>query len=729
MNAVHLDFETTSLSDITEVGGYRYACDPSTRILMFAVADETCEPLLWRFDAPDSDESRKARALLSIAISEGWLVYAHNYQFELAVAHHRLLEDVGAEPPAHGNYRCTQAMCRRAAIPEGLGKAAEFMKLSQQKENVGKALIKIFSDQNVIVALEPPLGMIDPASQKPLKNGSMTKGKKPPNRKSSSPILDSPVLWHWRVKVPEHGSMTVRDTWEMFCEYCRQDTRTERELHAKLKRFELKGDELASFQFDMRMNFRGAPFNVPALAHAHSLITSYQERLEARMLNMCGLRSGQREKLQNWLIERGYPEKNLQADTVDMVLTKSPEKLTPLALEVLKHRALLSFAAIKKLPVMLSAACPDGRIRGTKTWHGARTGRGTSKLVQMDNMKKSTIGMLHSALAYRMICEGWPMTDFEELWDSPLEAMASCCRHFVQLPEGELMLDADFIGVEARIAPWFCGQDDKLESILAGMDQYKVMAAEVVYNIPYDQVTKAQRTVGKPVELQLGYGTGGAGLRNSLRDLHGVSLELKQCNAIVKKFREKFPKYKECWDEIEEAVKKVIRNPQVGEIAVAGGKVTFRCGRTGGVQFLVMKLPSGREMFYPRPEIKAVFKKYEEEEMVEDPWKYEKGGYWSDSVSFYGRHEGVWMRIHTWGSRLFENICQAIGADLLNYGMICAEQAGYGIFMCVHDQALAESNGLSLEGYVKALCQKQPWAGSFPLEADSSWVPFYLKDD
>ncbi|PWR43475.1 hypothetical protein DK292_15995, partial [Listeria monocytogenes] len=68
-----------------------------------------------------------------------------------------------------------------------------------------------------------------------------------------------------------------------------------------------------------------------------------------------------------------------------------------------------------------------------------------------------------------------------------------------------------------------------------------------------------------------------------------------------------------------------------------------------------MQLPSGRRMYYPEPKIAPEFKKYDEEDMEADPWKRVKGGYWTDSMSFYGQHQGKWKRIHTWGSRLFEN--------------------------------------------------------------------------
>lgn len=736
----HLDYETMSPCDIASFGGYRYASDPATRILLFAVARDKEEPLLWDFLEPDAPESVAAKALLLEAVESGLPIYAHNAAFEVGISHYRLMEDVGVPAPHINQWRCTQAMTRRAAAPESLGAAAAFFGLGNQKDTIGKDLIKLFCDLDMTHTLFPPPGAIDPDSQRPLKNGGMTKGRKPGNRKSNSPIADTPILWDWQVKVGGQ-LLTVRGAWDTFRQYCRQDVRTEQELHARLGRFELQGDILESFQFDIRMNFRGVPVNLAALANARSLVEQYQEKLEARLVAICGLRSGQTAKLGEWLRARGYEEDNLQADTVETVLGNpvTMAKLTPMAQSVLKLRALLSFAALKKIPTMLGAACADdGLVRGTMQWHAARTGRAAGRIIQPQNMKKATIPMVEAALCYLMMQQGWSLDWFEELWDSPLEAIASSIRHFIQPADGKMVLDADYIGVEARIAPWLCGQQDKLDDLVAGKDPYKMMASEVIYHIPYDEVTKAQRTVGKPVELQLGYGTGGRGLRDSLRDNFGVVLHedpkefLRICNRIVENYRERYSKYPEMWGELERAAKAAIQH---GTTTILGdGKVGITKIKTAGIEYLVIRLPSGRRMFYPHPEVKKTFKKYTKEELedmdADDPRK-ERGGYFIDQISFYGKLEGsgVWGRIHTWGSRLFENLSQGIGADLLAYGCIQAEKAGYDIFMIVHDQALAVDNELPLEGYLKALCQKQPWAETFPLEADGAIHPYYLKED
>lgn len=728
MSIFSLDYETCSECNLNDLGSFRYAEDPTTRILMYAIAKEEGEPLLWDSLDPFSDESLAADSMFREAIETSGLIYAFNAHFEIAITTHRLEKDCGITPPPLDVWRCSQAMCRRAAAPESLAKSAEFFGLGEQKDALGKSLVDFFCILGKESILQPPPGMKDPATVKQLKNGSFSAGTKPKNIRVSDPLkalAKDPTLWDWRVTLSKE-IMTLHEAWEAIKRYCRQDVRVEQALHRKLAKFELTGDELASWQFDLRMNCRGVPVNVEALNNADAIVETLKEKLEARLFKNCGLGSGQRDKLLAWLTERGYAEDNLQAETVDAVLANPPEGMKPIAVEVLRMRSLLGYAALKKIPVMRDAAGTDGRVRGTVQWHAARTGRPGGRIIQPQNFKKSTIGD-ESHLCYRMMCENWDPSWFEDLWDSPLEAIASSIRHFIQPKQG-MILDSDYVGVEARISPWLCGQQDKLQDLVDGKDPYKLMASEVIYHIPYEEVTKAQRTVGKPVELQLGFGAGDRGLQNSLLNNHKVVMTRKECKEIVESYRTRYSKYPECWHAIEDAAKEVIRNG--GVVRVADNKLAFTKIRRAGIEYFVMRLPSGRKMYYPHPKVKPVFKRYDKEDMEADPWKKEKGGYWSDEISFYGKlkESSMFGRVATWGSRLFENAVQATGADLLNYGCIQAEKEGYNIFMIIHDQALVEDTGLSLEGFTEALCRKQPWAETFPLEADTNRHPYYLKD-
>lgn len=702
--AFHLDYETTSVCPIT-YGTYRYAADPSTRILMFAIAEDDGEPLLWDFLDPYCDESLAAEELARRASEPADPIYAHNSQFELAISHYRLKTDVGIAPPHLDQWRCTLAMCRRAAAPESLEKAAIFFGLDNPKNPAGKTLIRVFSDQTAKVKLTLPDGS---------------------KRDSFSPVLESPIPWDARLTVAGE-QITVRQAWEDFKEYCRQDVRVEQELHRRIKHFELRGPVLDSFQFDLRMNFRGVPVNVPALQFADGLVNRLQAKLGKRFEDITGVAPSRRDAVLQWLLKRGYPEDNLRAGTVEAVLADPPPTMAPEAVRALRLRSQVSFAALKKIPAMLNSVCPDGRVRGTTQWHSARTGRPGGRIIQPQNFKKSTIGE-EAHLCYRMIQEEWQDVWFEELWESPLEAVASSIRHFIQPHEGRL-LDLDYDAVEAKITPWLAGDTAKLQSILDGVDPYKRIAS-MVFDTPYDAVTKDQRTVAKPIELGCCFGVGGKGLRTSLATMFKVERSLKECREYVKIYRDNHPETVGAWRSIEDAAKFAIRNPGKSQDA-CDGKLSFKCGKVSGVPYLTMRLPSGRRLYYPYPEIKDEFKKYDEDEMQEEPWKAAEKGYWVESIRFYGKQmTGVhWGRVPTWGSRLFENAVQATGADLLNRGCVEAERRGFPICMIVHDQALCEevlASG-SLEEFTEALCTKDDWAADFPLTAAGETTDYYLK--
>lgn len=647
----HFDFESASEIDITKLGAYRYASDITTRILMFAICRGLGQVYIWRFDQPDSEESMEALRLLQEAIDSKALIFAFNAQFELAITRYRGRKDLGLDAlPEIDNWRCVKAMAQKAALPANLKGAAEMLRVTEKSEH-GRALIDVFSVLTKEITLQAPADVkIYDKSEK---------GRKAPNRKSFSPIFGwnegsvhhDEVLWDWFVSV-NGNLMTVRAAWELFIEYCRQDVVCEREVHAKLHKFELIGASLESYQFNLRMNDRGVPVNISALENALKLINQYKKRANVRFQNMTGLTPTQNAKFKVWLQARGYFKDNLKADTVDEFLDDFSDLLTPVAHDALSLYKLLNFAALAKVPAMLNSACPDGYVRGTLLWHGARTGRATGKLVQVQNIKKAKV---ETELCYRMICEGCSLEDIEEFWLSPLEMIASCARHFINLP-GTRFYDADFVGVEARLAPWIVSDEDKLSSILRGEDQYRVVAG-AIYNIPWQEIRKPskERDVGKRAELACQFGTGGNGLKFALKELEKLVIPLKEAKHIVDVYRTKYHKTTEGWNAIETAAKLAITENKTSKLfegRVRIGKVT-----TAGISYLVMQLPSGRRLYYPRAEVNKVFKKYTAEEMADADWKAKQKGYWQDEIRFWGArpNNAGWGWVGTWGSRLYEN--------------------------------------------------------------------------
>ncbi|MFA6043397.1 MAG: DNA polymerase [Phycisphaerales bacterium] len=704
----HLDYESTSACDI-KLGGYRYSSDPTTRILMFAIAKDDGDPHLWSFIDPESPESKAAMALLREALDSGSPIFAHNASFELAMSTYRMKPDLGLDPPDINNWRCTQAMCRRAAAPESLAKAAAFFGLGDQKDPIGKALIGVFSDQNKSVLLEPPPG---------------AKGEeKLANRRSANPIMENPVPWGWTVKVSGE-KMTVRRAWDMFCEYNRQDVRVERELHHKIKHFELKGDVLESFLFDLRMNFRGVPVNVHALKNAKGIVDHLTEKLSRKFTEVTGIKPSQRARALAWMRERGYPADNMQSATVDEILAAPPAGMTAEAIEALRAYSLVGFAALAKIPAMINCACADGYVRGTTQWHGARTGRASGRLVQPQNLRRPTIK--ETDLCYDMICYGQEPQWFEDLWESPLEAIASSIRHFFQPHEG-MAISSDFSTIEGRLAAHVTGDLRTLQMMLDGVDLYKDLGSSI-FKVGYDAVTKDQRQASKVTWLACIYGAGGRTLKEAFAKVFRVSKTLEECKGYADVYRETHPEIVNAWAELDAAAKKAIGAPGT-KVPVLKGRIEFQCGRVASIDYLTLRLPSGRRLYYPFPQVKWEWVAYTEEEMAEEPWKREKKGYRSERVSYFGQRQGAanWGRITVFPAKWLENLVQAMGVDFLNHGCIACDRAGIDIRMIIHDEIFGLHDGRPIEEVNAIFCTRPTWAQDFALEAQSELVAYYRK--
>ena len=726
--AYHLDYESRSDSDLKKVGAYRYANDPSTRILMFAICEDDSSVFIWDHLAPDTDESRIALMLLKKAIANRDLIYAHNIGFELAITRYRGAKDLGlTELPLLSNLRCVLAMCRKAALPVALGAVADLLRLDLAKDTKGKDFITIFcTPKSVTLRAPEDFKVFDKSA----------KGRRADNRSTTNPLdgwqakdgtRHDEILWDWIVTV-QGEELTVREAYNQFKSYCKRDVEVERLVHKKLHTFELKGDSLASFQFNLRMNDRGIPVNIEALTHALRLIEQYEKLTHVRFRNMTGLNPTQGAKFKVWLAERGYFMGDLKANTVEKFLEGWVDFLTPEAFDALSLYRLLNFAALAKVPAMLNVACDDGLVRGSMIWHGARTGRATGKYIQPQNAKKAKE---ETSLAYEMICGGCTLEEFREFFASPLEMIAFCVRHFIQ-HAGRKFYDVDFVGVEARLAPWVVSDERKLNSIIAGEDQYRIVAANVYGKADWREIGKPskERNIGKRTELLCIYGGAGKALMNGLL-LDGVKLPLKECHRIVKVYRDLHPNTVDAWDELETAAKIAITEGKT--TAVLHGRVKVGRVKAAGMTYLVVVLPSGRRLYYPSARIKPKFTAYTVEEMQEKEWKREKGGYWRDEIQFYGvipkTNGAKWGFIGTYGSRIFENITQALGVDCLDEGCINATRDGFDIFMVVHDEILTlDHPTLTVKDLEKSFCTIGPWADGFPLAADGDVVPYYLKE-
>ena len=708
----HLDFETYSeqpLGRQKSVGAYRYASDPSTEILVMAIAKNDGPVQVWNRASGRWNETCE---LLEEAIESDALIYAHNAQFEHAVCRYLLTKTFGIRPPAAHQWRCTAAMCRLAAIPSSLEKAGDFLDIKMPKDKEGERLIKKFS-----------------MPRKATKNDPRTR------------------------IMPEDDP----EDFAKFIEYCRRDVEAEREIHAKLEKdFPLDGWALDSFQADMEMNDRGIPVNRAALERASTLMDEYlakmvpkfREQVASPSASLClpvtttrkqikwvniseGFNPTQRELFNEWLADERWTPPDLTADTVEAKLA-DPGDLTERGQAALHTYSLISSAAVKKIPAMLKMTCADGYVRGALLVFGAeRTHRWTGRGMQPQNFARPRIGF--TELAYDMLCQRCTLDEIEDVCGDFFDVLVSVIRHFIQ-PHDGVCLQADYSSIEARVAPWLVGEQKKLDLFAKGEPIYEIMAQRI-FGGKVENITQDQRFIGKQAELGCTYNMGAPKFRGTCEGYGFVppkemvaefksrrkgTMESQEAwvdatyddlaERAVAAWRKANPVIVKSWTKLDKAAKWCIQHPK--KVKTVGlMKLTFR--KVGGFDALLIKLPSGHRLVYPKARLAT-----------------RKG--WGDEIQFYGvipNSGGQWGWCSTYGGKILENCTQAAAGDVMRHGMQNAARAGYHAFMLVHDEILTlkTSDDQTHEELCDLLCDPALWMKGLPLAAEGGTLPFYKK--
>lgn len=411
----HIDFETYSEADITVVGAFRYAEDPSTRALILAFSDGTFDPV-----AVDLTKEGYLEQLTPLfnAILAGATLCAHNAAFERVI-----WSKVCRHWPVHpkpSQWDCTAARARMIAIPGSLDGASRALKVKMKKDSRGHDLINIFS--------------------KPSKKGRVLPTDRPTE-------------------------------FAEFMDYCRQDVRVEIELDRILP--PLSHQEREAFLLDYKINDRGMPVNLELVRKASDFVDEYSETLLKKATAISGCRPSQREKTLEFLESRGFPLPNLQAGTVE-AFAKRPGVPQDLV-ELMDYRIELSRAGTKKLKTILSCASADGRVRGGFLFSAASTRRWSSVGVQMHNLQKPE-GETDPEVVLDVLGSGEP-GGLVDIFSRPLTALAQSIRGFFESQEHFLV--ADYSSVEPRGLAWSAGEHWLLDAYWKKQDAYKIAAGKV----------------------------------------------------------------------------------------------------------------------------------------------------------------------------------------------------------------------------------------------------------
>lgn len=288
----------------------------------------------------------------------------------------------------------------------------------------------------------------------------------------------------------------------------------------------------------------------------------------------------------------------------------------------------------------------------------------------------------------------WSGQDSVNLQNLPARgANAGKIKRAMKAPPGYVIIDCDSSQIEARVLAWLAGQHDLVEAFAKKQDVYKIMASSI-YGIPVEEVTPAQRQVGKTVILGAGYGVGHKKLRAFLKMQAKVDVSEEEAKRIVDKYRATYPNIPLLWKQGDAALRALamgnaMRVDGPGIINVVPGK-----GLT---------LPSGLLIQYPEL-MRVVMKTAEGEE--KNQWRYMSKG----------------APVYIYGGKCVENFCQAVARCVVAEQMLRIAKR-YKVVLTVHDAVAIiakESESKEAQAYVEECMSWNPkWATGLPLACES----------
>ena len=662
---IHLsiDLETYSDVNLKKAGLYRYVQSPAFEILLFA----------YSFDgAPtqviDMAQGEKIPLEVIHALTDPQcLKHAYNAAFEW----YCLSKYMGAQLPP-SQWRDTMLHGLYAGYTAGLDATGRALGIPEDKQKLttGKALIRYFC-----VPCKPTKA-----------NGGRTRN------------------------YPHHDL----EKWTLFKTYNGQDVVAEMEIERRLSVFPVPDFVQKQWETDLLINARGVAVDMDFCEGALELGETIRAQLTDEAVQLSGLQNPNSVKqLARWLsAETGDDITTLRKETIKELLGRDNADHVQRMLEI---RQELGKTSTKKYDAIEAAVCDDGRVRGLLQFYGAnRTGRWAGRLVQVQNLPRTYTEPLEFA---RELVKGRKLDALRTVYGSPNDTLSQLIRTAFVAAPGNVLIDADFSAIEARVISWLADEEWRLEVFRTHGKIYEASASQM-FGVPLERIKKGNpeyslRQRGKVAELALGYQGGVPAMRQMDTGKLLADLPDEEIKDIVDKWRNTNPKIRNLWYSFNDAAIRVIQNG--GSLRVRCCTFARECDCIRGTTCMTVSLPSGRKLYYVEPSV------------GENRW----GG---PSITYMGVNDkNKWGRIETYGGKLVENVVQAIARDCLAQAIEHLEAAGLPVVFHIHDEvvidtAAFDTNDAMLDKVVKIMSAPIPWAEGLPLGADG-WVGAFFKKD
>lgn len=552
MNHLSIDLETYSDVDIKKAGMYRYVQSPAFEILLFA----------YSFDGAPSQVIDLAQgetipeAILSALTDPDYFKHAYNAAFEW----YCLSRYMGQELPP-SQWRDTMLHGLYAGYTAGLDATGRALGISEDKQklNTGKALIRYFC-----VPCKPTKA-----------NGGRTRN------------------------YPHHDP----EKWALFKTYNAQDVEAEMEIERCLSAFPVPDFIQKQWETDLLINARGVAVDMDFCAGALELGSTIRAQLTDEAVRLSGLDNPNSvRQLAAWLSEETDEEiTTLRKETVKELLGR--ETTTDHVRRMLEIRQELGKTSTKKYDAIEAAVCDDGRVRGLLQFYGAnRTGRWAGRLVQVQNLPRTYTEPLELA---RSLVRSRKLDALRLVYGSPNDTLSQLIRTAFVAAPGNVLIDADFSAIEARVISWLADEEWRLEVFRTHGKIYEASASQM-FGVPLERIKKGNpeyslRQRGKVAELALGYQGGVLAMRQMDTGKLLADLPDEEIQDIVDKWRNTNPKIRNLWYSFNDAAIRVIQNG--GSVRVRCCTISRECDCIRETSCLTIALPSGRKLYYIDPAV------------------------------------------------------------------------------------------------------------------------------
>ena len=499
-------------------------------------------------------------------IAAGGLVEAHNAMMEKAVWRAIMMTEYLWPDIPRSQWRCSSAKASSYGLPRGLEKACIVMRLPVQKDKEGhKLMMKLCKPR------------------KPSKN--------------------DPREW-WG----------TREEFLRLFAYCETDVLAEEAFSHSL--LDLIPLEQELWKIDQDINEHGLPidkaFVEAAIAHLNNMKESANAEINRRTNGQVP-KATNRGALLEWLNSNGLELDNTQAATFDAMIAM-PDDIPEHVLAVIKLVRRAGRASVAKYKAIMDRLTAGDRVRDMLVYAGAsRTSRWSGAGFQPQNLPRGSIKDMEATIERIMASD--EITDLETEFQIEGEEAADLFQLFSEALRGAIVPDpgmelvsADYNAIEARGLFWVCNHERGLDIFRDKSRDIYLDMAEDIYTVPAGTFSKKanpnERQVGKVGILGCGYGLG----KNKMVDYGNKAfasakvdlvMDLDFADRVVTGYRTKHKPVVDFWYACERAAIEAMMNP--GQTIWVNDKIAYKRAN----RFLFCRLPSGRLIPYPYPEVRS----------------------------------------------------------------------------------------------------------------------------